>query len=233
MSVKLLGCLLLIAPCLAVAQGTVYFSTIQIRDPADSLPLVNAPIYVGAVGGERCDDNYYLALFGGNAGAAGANLSGGKGSEMTCGRRVLNGPQVVFSFLNGSKAGYLFAGANMVLPGVGVGELASVQVRAWSKSLGSDWNAAYALWMGGNGLLGASRVMDLTLGNPMSLLQPRLGSDVDPAYARFSSSPGMTPFAVVAFNDALGAPAGEVPEPGVLALAGAGLFGALMIRRHK
>jgi len=75
--------------------------------------------------------------------------------------------------------------------------------------------------------LGVSSVQTLMLANSSLLTtsQPRLGAAPDSSYAAFSSSPGLVSFALVESP--------VVPEPGVMALAGLGLVGMLVVRRRK
>ena len=201
-------------PVLAFAQGSLNFNNyFASRDPANKLPIVNAPVYVRCGFDLKCDDNYYIAIFGGPAGAPTASLVSATWA----------GTNVVKSFNTGAGAGYIKNGQNVQWLGMDPGALATVQVRAWSASLGATYEAALAALFGGTaaGGIGASETMEVTLGTPSLPAQPRLGADTDPAYAINGSNPGLASFCVIS------------PEPSVVALGGLGLAGAFLMRRRK
>ena len=59
---------LFLIPGVVMAQGQLFFAN-GVGAAYNMLPRVDAPIYVGAVGGaERCDDSYYVSVFAGSVG---------------------------------------------------------------------------------------------------------------------------------------------------------------------
>ena len=206
-------------PTLAFAQGSLFFNNyVPTKDTANKLPIVNAPVFVDSIAsGVKCDgNNYYIAIFGGTVGTAPAAMV-----SATWGAANTN---VVKAFNTGTGAGYLKTGQNVQWNSLAVGSMANVQVRAWSASLGTTYEAALAAYTANPlaGKMGASEVLTIKLTDMSLPVQPRLGSDADPAYALNSANPGLASFAVT-----------SIPEPSVVALAGLGLVGAFMIRRRK
>ena len=209
----LVGAAALGIPALALAQGSLNFNNyIPGKDTASKLPAVDAPVYVD-FSDVRCDNTYYIAIFGGAAGTAPAAMVSATWA----------GTNVVKSFNTGAGAGYVKNGQNVQWTSMPPGSLADVQLRVWSASLGATYDTALAAFTAnpGAGRMGSSDILRITLGNPSLPVQPRLGSDPDPAYAVNSASPGLTAFYVGS------------PEPSVVALGGLGLAGALLMRRRK
>lgn len=117
-------------------------------------------------------------------------------------------------FLTGLQAGYITTasgGGTRVLPGIAGGDDATVQIRAWSTSLGSDWNTALNTWLGGGtgGLIAQTKVFTIPAGNP----------------------PLVVPSALTGANDGWF----PVPEPSTVALGVLGGFSTLLLllRRGK
>jgi PEP-CTERM motif len=122
----------------------------------------------------------------------------------------ITNPPVTFS------NGYITAGPagrTVVLPVPGGTEV-TVQIRAWDRALGNDYQTALAAWIGFPGLLrlGNSQMLTMTLGTP----------------------PGPPPYLVGLQSWTLGPSGGCVPEPGTLALLLCGGIGFLWwLRQNK
>jgi len=226
----------LVTPGLVLAQGGVYFNTFKGKDNANNLPAVNTPVYVGYVTSatKAAGATYDIGVFIGAAanlgpgtaqttpGAVGTVVANGAGAT----QGQSGGANVVKNFLTGAGAGYTAVAGNVQFPGASVGTSVSVQLRAWSANLGSDWTTALAAWQTHPGdpayVMGVSAPVSITLGDISLPKVPRLGND-GVSDAAFSTSAPIGAFAMVTY----------APEPSVLALAGLGLVGAFMVRRRK
>jgi hypothetical protein len=71
-------------------------------------------------------------------------------------------------FRNDEGIGYITSGGVVTVPGVAPGSLAQVELVAWHKSLGDDWNAAVGANMGGWGRSGVITVATGGAGTPPS-----------------------------------------------------------------
>jgi len=227
----------LAAPGLVWAQGGLFFTNFKTRDGANNLPAVNTPVYVGYVTSatKAQGATYDIGVFIGaaadlgpgtaqtTAGAVGTVVATGTGAT----QGQVGGANVTKTFLTTvAGAGYLASGGNVTFPGAAVGTAVSVQLRAWSANLGSDWTTALAAWQTHPGdsayVMGVSAPVSITLGDISLPKVPRLGND-GISDAAFSTTAPIGAFAMVTY----------APEPSVLALAGLGLVGAFMVRRRK
>jgi hypothetical protein len=91
------------------------------------------------------------------------------------------------------------------------GQVALLQVRAWSASLGADFATAEAAWRAGSGVLGRSAAFSVTTGNP-ALMPPGLPAPMN----------GFRGFFLV-----------PVPEPSTIGLGIVGLAALAFLRRRK
>lgn len=183
----------LIAACVAQTahgQGTVLFNNKVSSDG------INAPIYDLTVGGSLLEGSGFLAqLYSGPVGTTEDKL-------------VPTG--AIVDFRTNVAAGYLNVGANgsRVIPNVAVGESAVLQIRAWTASSGTNYEAALASF-DPNGRAGKSDMI-VVVTKPSLLLTP-------------ASMTGLQPFAIVSV----------VPEPSVQLLGAAGLALLAIHRRSR
>lgn len=126
-------------------------------------------------------------------------------------RSVTNAPISV-------AASGIFAGSTRRLETSTEGGMATVQVRAWSASLGADYDTARAAWLAGgaspDALLGESAVFNIDTAGVVPNPTPPIPTSL--------VSAGLTSFTV-----------NPVPEPATIALGALGLLGALFLRRRK
>jgi len=240
---KLLIMMGVMSPILLHGEGTMLFANYLSKNSVNQMPGLNAPILVYSTGLGAEGDHYLAELFFAPVETPGVSISqssfdaGGVGwvSSQYTGTNV-------WRVFNSATAGLgLLKGAQIVFdPKADTGTQVGVQLRAWSASLGTDFDTAWAHWQADpSTVMGASPVMTVTLGNRLVPVQPSLGSDPDPAYALRSSSPGLSDDGTPAFTMypsqlSLETTAmSEVPEPSVLALAGLGLAGVIVFRRRK
>jgi hypothetical protein len=174
-----------LASVTAYAQGTINF---QNRDTANGIA---APVYILEVGGEKCDGDAFLAqLYAGPSGAAEDALVG-------------TGP--IVNFRSGAPAGYVNVGAesSRAIAGVDWGQVAAVQIRAWSATYATYEEAAAST----DALIGSSIVLEIaTAASALNTPSPMIG---------------LESFAVV-----------PVPEPSTIALGLLGAA-FLLLRRRK
>ena len=218
-----------LAPSVASAQGTFNFNNTYVASGV--LPGVSAPIYAWDCRGSGdpvpADDNFYVTVLGGSLpGAAGVNIAGQTLGNLRPLKMAATGStNVLKTFRTGPNAGFIAGGGAVFYQPAGAGTRIAVQVVAWSKSLGSDLTSAFAAWqLGYGGGIATSAVMQITLAAGSDPNQPRLapsgGTGVDPTKC---SDPGLTSFVIFS----------PCPEPSVLALAGVGMAGALVLRRRQ
>ena len=192
------------------AQGTVNFATVG-SGPNGS---VNAPA-TNRVTGLRVTGTEYTAQLFYNDPANSADdavdphIPGGTTPLLTA-----VGTTATFSTAATELGrGYVTAatgGGTRTLNGVAGGSQATLQVRAWSTSLGADWATALANWSGGAaGVLGTTAVFTIPTGNP-PLVAPSALTGANPG---FFLSP--------------------VPEPSTIALGILGGLGTLLLLRRR
>jgi len=226
----------LMMPLAVPGQGTVMFANYLAKSSGNRTPGVNAPIVVGSTGMGATGNDYIAELFFAPVGTTGMIFDSqeiyGGGSGWV---GAVSGGSNVWRVFNSTPAGagYL-KGAQIVFdPNAGPGTQVAVQLRAWTASLGTDYESAWAAVMtgsvGGFPAMGASAVQTLVLGSPVGV-QPNLGTDVDVAtYGIYSATPGLG-------DGGITTPAFSmwemIPEPSGLALLGLGVAGA-MVYRHR
>jgi hypothetical protein len=136
----------------AYAQGTVNFN----NHVTGSTPPIDAPVYVGAVGGTKAAGTDYLAQL--YAGPSDTSLA-------AIGTAV--------PFRTGAAAGYVTtAAASLAIPTVAPGADAKIQVKAWAASSGATYEAASAA----GGQVGASSIITVKTGGAGS--PPGLPADL-------------------------------------------------------
>jgi len=134
----------------AYAQGSVNFN----NRVTGAVPPIDAPIYIGAVGGAKADGAAYMAQL--YAGASDATLA-------AIGTAV--------PMRTGAAAGYVTS-AVLAIPTVAPGADARVQIKAWAVASGATYEAAAAA----NGQVGASSIITVKTGGAGS--PPGLPADL-------------------------------------------------------
>jgi len=120
---------------------------------------------------------------------------------------------------NISTAGRFFGGANVPVTGWAAGATMAFEVAGWSATLGHDWQNGWLKGtFSGSGNFGLSSIATAASGGA--------GTPASPALNLFGGASGIQN----GFN--LG-PAGAIPEPSSMALAGLGAAALLIFRRRK
>lgn len=179
-----------------LAQGTVSFNN---RISAS----LNSPVTIQS-GGLPTGSDYWAQLFAGPAGTA-------EGALVGVGTPAL--------FRTGAAAGFWTA-ATLSIPGVGAGQTAVLQVRAWFSQNGTYATEAAAIAAGQ--LNGRSGLFNISLGGDpggggLPIVTPNILGNADNGAGLPENFTG---FALV-------------PEPATLALGLLGAAGLLFIRRRK
>jgi hypothetical protein len=173
----------------ALAQGTIFFST---RVPG----IVDARVtYEFHSGSGPAGSDFHGQLL---AGPPGGSLS------------PIGAP---VEFRNDAGIGYITAGGIVTVPGVAGGSPAQVQMVAWHKSLGNDWQTAEEA---GIGMIGRSAVITVITG----------GGGTPPAPPAFLGVQEGTPE-----NTIQSFLVADVPEPALLTLASLGF--TILLRTHR
>jgi hypothetical protein len=193
-----------------LAQGTVNFATVG-SGPNGS---VNAPATNKATGLRVTGTDYMAQLFYNDPAnsaddAIDPRIPGGTTPLLTA-----VGATATFTTGAAEAArGYITGttgGGTRTLDGVAGGSQATVQIRAWSASLGQTWDAALNAWRSGApGVLGGSGVFNIPTGNP-PLVAPSALTGVNPGFF-------LNP----------------VPEPSTIALGILGGLGTLLLFRRR
>ena len=187
----------------AFAQGTVNFATVG-SGPNGS---VNAPL-TNYFTGQRVSGTDYTAQLFYNDPANSADDT----MDPRTGSPILTAVGATATFTTATVEagrGYITAatgGGTRVLPGIAGGASATLQIRAWSTSLGADWNTALNALVGGApGFINDTRVFTVPTGNP----------------------PLVAPSALT------GATWSLIPEPSTLGLGVLGGLGTLLLLRRR
>ena len=189
----------------ALAQGTVNFATVG----SSWNGSVNAPATNRYTGMRISGTDYTAQLFYNDP----ANPADDAIDPRT-GNPLLTAVGATATFSTGATEaarGYITSvtgGGTRVLPGVAGGATATLQIRAWSTSLGQTWDAAWnALLSGQAGAFASTAVFTIPTGNP----------------------PLVAPSALTGANPGLF----FVPEPSTVALGILGGLGTLLLVRRR
>lgn len=190
-----------------LAQGTVNFATVG-SGPNGS---VNAPATNRATGLRVTGTDYMAQLFYNDP----AN-SADDAVDPRTGNPLLTAVGATATFTTGAAEaarGYITGttgGGTRTLDGVAGGSQATLQIRAWSTSLGATWDAALNAWRSGTaGVLGGTAVFTIPTGNP-PLVAPSALTGANPGFF-------LNP----------------VPEPSTIALGILGGLGTLLLLRRR
>jgi hypothetical protein len=177
--------------CSTYAQGVVSMNTVG--------GGANAPANINFTTNRVSGTQYFGQLFWGAGPSAPVNTL----------IAVTNPPA---TFATGSFAGYIntaSGGGNRVLPipgNMGSASTVKLQIRAWDRALGNDWNTAFAAWIAGANLpIGQSQTINVILTEPPTAAATLAGL---PAFML-------------------------TPEPSLIALSVIGGLGLLRLRRRK
>jgi hypothetical protein len=219
---KLLFASIFVSSALSVlAQGIVQFQN------RDTLNGINSPIYIFAVGSNGIlangtDTGLRAALLGGPPGTPFAVIPNSRTNYYNAswsmgGLSMLANPSTGATwttFRTGTAAGYVGVGSDVarVLPGIDYGgNLAEVQVVAWTGGY-NTWAEAYAAAYAGAYLfLGAS--------NPLIVSTPASATDMN-----LTRLVGLESFSLIP---------SFIPEPSTFALAGLSAAATMIFRRRK
>ena len=225
MNKALLIAMAALVPPFVLAQGTFNFNNSYVA--SGILPGGSAPFYFSAFPDGSSpvglDTNFYVTVLGGSLpGASGVSIAGRTVGDMAPLRMGATGStNVLKTFRTGPNAGFISGGGTVFYQPASPGTTIAVQVVAWSKSLGPDFLTAFGSWFQGNGAVGASEVMRITLAAGSDPNQPRLAAFDGVADPTKCSIPGLSSFTIPS------------PEPTVLEIAGLGLAGAFLLRRRQ
>lgn len=147
--IVMLACLT--TPLARAEQGNVIFNNRVVSEG------ISAPIYDNVVGGTVLDGTAYRAQL----------YSGSIGTPET----QLQPTGAIVDFRSGVAAGYVNVGLDgtRAIPGVAPGDIALVQIRAWTASAGTTYEQARTNFAAGS-KIGRSNVLTIT--TPSSILYP-------------------------------------------------------------
>jgi len=191
-----------------LGQGRVMFRHL---DPAHG---IDAPVYSGPpgspLGNWRLNSGMYgrIALLGGPIGSQPANVYGNFATWTPGTLTMLGGPTTGATWVNvgyGDTAGYAMVGNDIarVVPNVGYGQPVMLQMVAWTV-YDTDWQGAYQSWTSG---WGVGVVPQLACSKPWIVTTTQ-----GPGDTSYAMNNGLTSFYLTA---------DPIPEPSILAIAGA------------